>query len=108
MLRQSTETKACTAALLTFAGVPRREIAELLGVNEVRVKRLLTTGPAQEKTRELRRRLADEIVAWRVENFGKVGRQIPPNAEIFFRKVQYDMAGIEALLGKCGGRRRKE
>lgn len=108
MLRQSTETKACTAALLTFAGVPRGEIAERLGVNEVRVKRLLNTPPARQLTRELRGQLAAEIVAWRAENFGKVGRQIPPNAEIFFRKVQYDMAGIEALLGKCGGRRRKE
>jgi len=109
MMRPSTERKAIQAAVLTFAGVPRREIAERLGVNEVRVKRLLTTGPAQEMTRELRLRLADEVVKWRSEQFDKkVGGRIPPNAESFYRKVQADAAGIGALLEKYGGRRGKE
>lgn len=109
MMRPSTERKAIQAAALTFAGVPRGEIAERLGVNEVRVKRLLNTGPAKEVTIELRHQLADEVVKWRSEQFDKkVGGRIPPNAESFYRKVQADAAGIGALLEKYGGRRGKE
>jgi len=109
IMRNTTINKAIQAAALTFAGVPRSEIAKRLGVNEIRVRRLLNTPPAKEVTRELRLRLADEVVKWRSEQFDKkVGGRIPPNAESFYRKVQADAAGIGALLEKYGGRRGKE
>ncbi|OQB41968.1 MAG: hypothetical protein BWY09_00509 [Candidatus Hydrogenedentes bacterium ADurb.Bin179] len=96
-MRPSTEDRARQAAMLNFGGVPRKEIAEQLGVSMIYVRRLLLTPPAKAVTAELRNDLAQEVLRWRVERLGGMPAHLERRilTDPFINRTQEFMAKLK-------------
>ncbi len=92
-MRESTKNKARLAAIWTAAGMPRDEIAGLLHVSPIRVRRLLTTPAAREIRNEIIEQLAKAAVRYRIERMNENLPPKPPPPNLFCEK-------LEALLAK--------
>ncbi len=101
-MRETTKNKASLAAIWTAAGVPRDEIAALLHVSPLRVRRLLTTTAAREIRAEIINELAAAAVQIRVKRFNEKFPPKSPPPSLFLKRTQ---AFFDEHFAKYGGRR---
>lgn len=100
-MRESTKNKARLAAIWTAAGVPRDEIATLLHVSPLRVRRLLTTTAAREIRAEIINELADAVVQYRIQYLNEKFPLKSPPPSLFVTRAQ---AFLDKHFDKYEGR----